>query len=104
MYLEVSGARRPDDWLPLQFVCENCGRIGTTEVTQGQYRAVVGANPSHFKGQDDYPVENVTWFAAVKFCNDLSVREGLPPFFEILDKKVNVPNPNGLGFRLPTEA
>jgi len=33
VYREVSGAERPDDWLPLQVVCERCGRIGTTWVT-----------------------------------------------------------------------
>ena len=33
IYLEVSGAQRPDNWHPFQVVCENCGRIGTTVVT-----------------------------------------------------------------------
>jgi formylglycine-generating enzyme required for sulfatase activity len=78
--------------------------MAATEVTQGQYQAVMRANPSRFKGRDDYPVENVTWFDAVKFCNALSAREGLPPFFEIRDQKVSVPNAKGLGYRLPTEA
>jgi len=32
-YLEVSGAKRPDNWFPFQAICENCGRVGTTEVT-----------------------------------------------------------------------
>lgn len=32
-YLEVSGAKRPDNWFPFQVICEQCGRIGTTEVT-----------------------------------------------------------------------
>jgi len=32
-YLEVSGAKRPDNWFPFQAICESCGRIGTTEVT-----------------------------------------------------------------------
>jgi formylglycine-generating enzyme required for sulfatase activity len=31
--------------------------LGVYEVTQGQYRAVTGANPSYFKGSDDMPVE-----------------------------------------------
>ncbi len=34
VYREVSGATRPDNWLPLQVICEHCGRIGTTEVTR----------------------------------------------------------------------
>jgi len=33
VYAEVSNAKRPSDWLPFQIVCENCGKIGTTEVT-----------------------------------------------------------------------
>jgi lysyl-tRNA synthetase class 1 len=33
IYKKVSGSERPDDWLPFQVICENCGRIGTTEVT-----------------------------------------------------------------------
>ena len=33
IYKEVSGAEKPDDWFPLNVVCENCGKIGTTKVT-----------------------------------------------------------------------
>jgi len=33
VYAEVSKAQRPDDWHPFQVVCEQCGKIGTTEVT-----------------------------------------------------------------------
>lgn len=33
IYLEVSGGEKPDDWLPLNVICENCGKIGTTKVT-----------------------------------------------------------------------
>ncbi len=33
VYRRVSGSQRPDDWLPLQVVCERCGRIGTTSVS-----------------------------------------------------------------------
>lgn len=32
IYREVSGAQRPESWYPLQVICEQCGRIGTTEV------------------------------------------------------------------------
>jgi lysyl-tRNA synthetase class 1 len=32
VYLQVSGSRRPPTWYPFQVVCEQCGRIGTTEV------------------------------------------------------------------------
>ena len=33
IYLRLSGAERPDDWLPFQTICEGCGRIGTTYVS-----------------------------------------------------------------------
>ncbi len=42
-YLEVSGAKRPDNWFPFQVICESCGRIGTTEVTAYEDGEVVYA-------------------------------------------------------------
>jgi serine/threonine-protein kinase len=78
--------------------------LGVTEVTQGQYRAVTGESPSHFKGSDDLPVEQVSWLDAVRFCNALSVKEGLTPFYRIEGDEVSVPDWKGAGYRLPTEA
>jgi len=49
--------------------------IGKYEVTQAQWRAVMGGNPSHFKG-DNLPVENVTWNDAKEFCRILSQMTG----------------------------
>ena len=40
VYLRVSGARRPDTWIPVQVICEQCGRIGTTEVVAFDGREV----------------------------------------------------------------
>ena len=49
--------------------------MGVTEITQAQYRAVTGQNPSVFKG-DDHPVDNISWNDAVKFCELLSTKTG----------------------------
>ena len=48
--------------------------MGITEVTQAQYEAAMGANPSHFKGRE-WPV-GVSWSDAVEFCKHLSARTG----------------------------
>jgi len=65
--------------------------LGVHEVTQTQYKAVMGNNPSFFSstgggkdkvvGQptDQDPVENVSWLDAVVFCNKLSEKDGLKP-------------------------
>ncbi len=49
--------------------------MGVYEVTQEQYKTVMGENPSHFKG-DNLPVEQVSWDNAVEFCRKLSEKEG----------------------------
>ena len=51
--------------------------LGKFEVTQEEYRAVMGTNPSGFQGPRR-PVEEVTWFDAQTFCIKLNEREGLP--------------------------
>jgi formylglycine-generating enzyme required for sulfatase activity len=76
--------------------------IGKTEVTQAQWRAVMASNPSHFSG-DTRPVENVTFFQSVEFCNELSLREGFQPAYGFRGEEIFW-NREADGYRLPTEA
>jgi formylglycine-generating enzyme required for sulfatase activity len=60
--------------------------LGKYEVTQGQWQAVMGNNPSAFKGDANLPVEQVSWDDVQEFMRRLNGREG------------------GATYRLPTEA
>jgi formylglycine-generating enzyme required for sulfatase activity len=46
-------------------------------ISQGQYKAVMGVNPSRGEKKDNLPVEGVKWFDAVEFCQKLSLLMGL---------------------------
>ena len=74
--------------------------MGVHPVTQAQYEAVTGTNPSQFKG-DTLPVESVSWEDAVKFCNALSKKEGKTPCY-MEGTWTTVPGADG--YRLSTEA
>ncbi|MFI3261430.1 MAG: SUMF1/EgtB/PvdO family nonheme iron enzyme [Rikenellaceae bacterium] len=76
--------------------------IGKYEVTQGEWEAVTGRNPSHFKGSNK-PVELVTWYDCVKFCNALSRKQGLEECYTIIGNKLTLDMSKN-GYRLPTEA
>ena len=56
--------------------------IGVTEVTQAEYESVVGGNPSAFR-DPSRPVECVTWYEAILYCNALSEMEGLTPAYTL---------------------
>tara|TARA_Y100001938_G_C8061824_1_gene417770 strand:+ start:1048 stop:1707 length:660 start_codon:yes stop_codon:yes gene_type:complete len=76
--------------------------MGQTPVTQVLYRAVMGENPSRFRG-DEWPVEQVSWCGAVRFCNRLSEMEGLQPTYKIHRSEIKW-NREANGYSLPTEA
>ncbi|MBQ5708226.1 MAG: SUMF1/EgtB/PvdO family nonheme iron enzyme, partial [Peptococcaceae bacterium] len=78
----------------------------TTEVTQKLYRYIMGENPSEFIGENN-PVEMVSWYDAVYFCNKLSEKCGYTPVYsnETTEYgKIITQNTSADGFRLPTEA
>jgi formylglycine-generating enzyme len=54
--------------------------IADTPVTQALYEYIMGQNPAYFKGRNR-PVEQVSWFDAVIFCNQLSVALGRVPYY-----------------------
>ena len=79
--------------------------MGETEVTQAQWKRVMGSNPSYFSDcGDDCPVESVSWFDAVSFVNELSRVEGVPECYEVDGDRVTFTGLDCRGFRLPTEA
>ncbi|MBL8736276.1 MAG: formylglycine-generating enzyme family protein [Planctomycetes bacterium] len=70
--------------------------IGRYEVRQSDYAAVMGSNPAHFQfqpGSGNRPVEQVSWQAAVAYCDALTVQEAAAGRL-----------PTGYEYRLPTEA
>jgi formylglycine-generating enzyme required for sulfatase activity len=81
-------------------------QLSPTPVTQGLYEVVMGSNPSHLKTSAEHPVERVSWFDAVRFCNALSERCGLSPAYTIGegDRPEVSCDLSSSGLRLPTEA
>ena len=62
------------------------------EVTQKEYKDIMGTNPSKFKAnpdkgeiQENRPVERVCWFDAIEYCNKRSIKEGLTPCYRAND-------------------
>ena len=77
--------------------------VGTNQVTQAEYRTLVGSLPeSIFAGHDRRPVDSVSWIDAVIFCNLLSARDDHEPYYKIQGERVRIEG--GIGYRLLTEA
>jgi formylglycine-generating enzyme required for sulfatase activity/TolB-like protein len=91
--------------------------LGKHEVTQKEYAELMGINPSAFKNSA-FPVEQVSWYDAIEYCNRRSEREGLIPAYTIYKSRFDPNNTNSgdsiawlvtwdrsaNGYRLPTEA
>ena len=91
-----------DEKPPVTIIISKPFYISKYEITQQQYKAVMGNNPSEFKG-DNLPVEQVSWYDALNFCNALSQSEGLTPCYTMNGTKVTC-DFEANGYRLPTEA
>jgi formylglycine-generating enzyme required for sulfatase activity len=61
---------------PIHLVNVKAFRMSKYPITQKQYLAVMGDNPSCFKDDENYPVDRVSWFNAVDFCQKLSQMTG----------------------------
>lgn len=69
--------RGPDDRDPQHtVVIPQPFYVGVYEITQEQYQAVMGSNPSKFRGATR-PVERISWYDAVEFCRKASEKTGL---------------------------
>lgn len=89
---------------PTHIVTVSAFYIDTTLVTQEAYQAVMDTNPSHFVGDPSRPVEEVSWYAAVRYCIRKSVLAGLQSCYDTTDPANWTCNPSRNGYRLPTEA
>jgi uncharacterized protein YjdB len=115
--------RRDSDEILHQITLTRGFYMGEFPVTQAEYEAVTGLNPSYNAHKtpvppetdtDNRPVDTINWFNSVEFCNRLSVKEGLTPVYTITDREPALGNPiiaatitvdwNANGYRLPTEA
>lgn len=106
----------PDE-KPAHEVTLNSFWIGKYEVTQKEFKEIMGYNNSKFQGEDR-PVDNVSWYEAIEFCNKKSEKDKLKAVYKI-DKTQKDPNnlntgdiqkwlitidKTANGYRLPTEA
>ena len=82
---QMGSSRGESDEKPVHFVTLSAFNIGKYEVTQAQWKKVMGSNPSNFSGCDHCPVENVSWEDVQDFIRKLNAQ-------------------TGENYRLPTEA
>jgi len=87
---------------PAHNVTLNAFYLSAYEVTQKEFQDLTGINNSTFKNAN-YPVDMVSWFEAVEYCNALSRKEKLKPAYIIVKDEVTWEK-SANGYRLPTEA
>ena len=106
-----SSGEDDEDARPVSKVTLDSFYINKYEVTQKEFKELMGYNPSYFV-EDNNPVERVSWFEAVIYANKLSEKEGLAPYYyieNIVEDRgkityASISISGGKGYRLPTEA
>ncbi len=101
---EMGDSKNEGDYYekPVHTVNINSFYMSKYEVTQKEWKEVMGNNPSCFEG-DNRPVEQVNWFDAVEYCNKLSEKEGLEKCYSGSGDAITCDFTKN-GYRLPTEA
>jgi formylglycine-generating enzyme required for sulfatase activity len=92
---------RVEDEGPQHQVTVSSFYMGMYEVTQKEYREVMGRASGYYRG-DNLPV-SCEWYEAIEYCNKLSIREGLTPCYRGSGDNI-ICDWNANGYRLPTEA
>jgi formylglycine-generating enzyme required for sulfatase activity/serine/threonine protein kinase len=123
---QMGSTLSPDEQPPHAVTIAYPFYLSDMKITQGQFKRLMGRNPSSFsatgggkgsvQGADtsDFPVEYVTYYDAVQYCNKLSAAEGLRPCYQLSNVRRNADGSiksaevermeNGTGYRLPSEA
>jgi len=92
--------RGEDDEQPAHVVRVGSFYMDVCEVTQESFQLMMGRNPS--KWQDPArPVERMSWYLAIQYCNMRSTREGFQPCYDLQTLRCDF---SADGYRLPTEA
>ncbi len=112
----TKGWANEKDNKPQEMKIKKAFLLGETEITQELYYAVMKESPSHFAGNPKNPVENVSWYDALIFCNKLSDWWGLARYYTITkdgkiidttdgeqEHYIVEMDENAKGFRLPTD-
>jgi formylglycine-generating enzyme required for sulfatase activity len=112
------------DAIPTHMITLPAYKISNFEIPQQEWQAIMGYNPSTFTGNMHRPVDNVSMFACMVFCNKKSMIEGLTPVYSVnnstnpdywgpIPTEINanfnlwrdaICNWSANGYRLPTEA
>ena len=90
---------------PVHDVTISSFEMSIYEITQVQYRAITASNPQYLNGSNNMPVNQISWYSAVEFCNKLSDKAGFERCYDDgKDFSKRECDFSKNGFRLPTEA